>query len=396
MYSEAGINRGDARDALGSHMHIILVLLLLMVFPISACSGEAKVLDNSNILTNQRVIELPRHTGVGIIALSPDGKHMAVTSGKAKMIYVMDVQNLETIKEMVREELYVSGDTLAYSPDGHFLVASKYWLSKAPSKHKFVIWDTENYEIVKSNKDEAKDSYSSFSRLDFSPDSRYLIASGGLAYKPKDNVTWGLYDTQTWERVNEVRGVDSADALAFSPAGKQFVSIDYRPIKNDPGKEPLFVGTYSDLLFWDSKSLKVLNRIEGIYRGMLHLLAFSPDGKYLALGGRAGRFKGMAETQRFFQIGVWDIERGKFAQMLDGHESRLDALYYSPKGDYLISLNEAAENNEARIWRPLTGELVERIKLPKTRYTVSLALSADGRKLAMGWETKVFLWDVGW
>jgi WD40 repeat protein len=105
--------------------------------------------------------------------------------------------------------------------------------------------------------------------------------------------------------------------------------------------------------------------------GQVAQLGVSPDGSLLALGvsvyGKPG------------SILLWDARTGEARPPLEGHESTVRALAFSPDGTLLAT---AGSGKDLRLWDLATGRLVR----STTRHSPSptdLAFSPDGRLLAI-------------
>lgn len=128
-------------------------------------------------------------------------------------------------------------------------------------------------------------------------------------------------------------------------------------------------------------------------------LAFSPDGKSLASGGRDGLLR------------LWEVPTGKplyvksaygaVADFMKGKTVHATAVTFSPDGKLLatgISLPQEgkAEKDVVRIWDVGTGE--PRLSIPAHKNCVgALCFSPDGRILAAigSVDHRVRLWDTG-
>jgi len=75
----------------------------------------------------------------------------------------------------------------------------------------------------------------------------------------------------------------------------------------------------------------------------LHAVCFSPDGTCVAAAGKDG------------VVRVWDVGRGDLLASLDGHESEVGALAWSPDGWRLASLS--AGDGTVRVWSAATTAL---------------------------------------
>jgi WD40 repeat protein len=97
-----------------------------------------------------------------------------------------------------------------------------------------------------------------------------------------------------------------------------------------------------------------------------HNLAFSPDGRVLALGcGRPA-------------VRRWDVASGEELAPLPGNRSRLSAIAFSPDGQVLAAcLDEGPEDN-VWLWDPISGSVTACFPGP----VAGLAFSPDSRLLA--------------
>jgi WD40 repeat protein len=108
---------------------------------------------------------------------------------------------------------------------------------------------------------------------------------------------------------------------------------------------------------------------------MIEVVAWSPNGKYIASAGRGGG------TQ------VWDATTGTtiFASGKDAQ-----TLAWSPDGKRIVS--GSIFSNGVQVWDATTGKSV-------TTYTGDsqvgyVAWSPDGKRLALGWQGSVQIWRM--
>ena len=124
----------------------------------------------------------------------------------------------------------------------------------------------------------------------------------------------------------------------------------------------------------------------------VNTLAFSPDGKFLAIGG--------GEPSRGGEIKVWDIQSGRAAaqsapvfarEFPNIHSDAVLALEFSADGKFLAS---GAADKIARVTDLASGKVVKSFE-GHTHHILGIAWSLDGRTLATaGADNVVKVWDV--
>ncbi len=110
-------------------------------------------------------------------------------------------------------------------------------------------------------------------------------------------------------------------------------------------------------------------------------MAFSPDGKRLATGGKKNT------------VIIWDVETGRELQTLEGHNGEVYTVAFSPdeEGRWIAS---GGEDSAVKIWDSHSGTLVRNFRGHKGLVS-SLAFSPDGRRLVSGSrDTTVKVWDM--
>ena len=104
---------------------------------------------------------------------------------------------------------------------------------------------------------------------------------------------------------------------------------------------------------------------------MVEDVAFSPDGKTLAMASREGN------------VQLWDVATGKLLETLKGHSSAVRAVVFSPDGRTLAS---GSSDQTVRLWNVETRrELMQldpgSVELGQVQ---TLAFSPDGKQLLAG------------
>ena len=352
---------------------------------------------------------------------SPDGATIVVSGSTGIRFYAADT--LEETRFIPADFLITS---LAFNPDGKLLVTGSAdlpfssrasWRRGSPfvSQNNFVqLWEVESGNLLST----LEAGFSYVTSVAFSPDGT-LIASGSMY--PDDNAVriWEtdsvlLGDTDPWQLHKEhTRGIFGID---FSPDGNLLLTgagdnsarlwdvygekmqsiLMYRP----EAKVKVFAVDYSPngqtvalagadffhntptafLELWDAQSGDLLAELDG-HESSLDSVAFSPDGRLLASGG----------SYPDNLIHIWDSASGQKVRTLQGHASGVRNVAFSPDGNILAS---SGWDGVLNLWDVNTGELLNSTD-EHTSVIHSAAISPDGRILATGGdEGFIRLWDV--
>ncbi len=115
------------------------------------------------------------------------------------------------------------------------------------------------------------------------------------------------------------------------------------------------------------------------YPGSVCSVAYSPDGKTLAVAG---------EVQEF--VDIWDVRGRKRIATLQPKDGSLVA--FSPRGDLLAT----DAGNRIQLWRTDTWELANQLLLPDGAEVLVLKFSPDGTRLAgLSTPDELTVWEVG-
>jgi WD40 repeat protein len=163
-----------------------------------------------------------------------------------------------------------------------------------------------------------------------------------------------------------------ACGVAFSPDGKLLAASsgnfnDYRDSRP------------ADIAVWDTATGKEVHTLKG-HRNDVDAVAFSPDGKRLASGGRDAVLK------------LWDVDAGTQVREFKGHTGIIQCLAFSPDGKTLAS---GSWDQSVRLWDLATGRQV--LALDERRGGLrGVQSSPDGnRVVAVGGDNAVHVWDAG-
>ena len=199
----------------------------------------------------------------------------------------------------------------------------------------------------------------SFNALAISPDGALLAAAGGSA-----DCRVYIWDTATGERIEMIEGESCICGLAFSPDSKTlaWITLEHR------------------LVLWSraSKTKKAF-----FIPGTGHCLAYSPDGKQLALGYGGGIVR------------IVDAATGKISRSLrHGHEGEgpsVDCVRYSRDGTMLAIAGGLY--SPIQIWDANTGKRLHSLKV-EWQLDRSIAFSPDDKTLVSQHRQEIILWDT--
>jgi len=188
--------------------------------------------------------------------------------------------------------------------------------------------------------------------------------------------------------------VSEGEQLANSPEelAELFKNISRRSevssIAFSPDGKKLAIG-YSDgnIEIWDTISAK-LKQLTG-HTNRVNSVVFSSDGKMLVSGSGNFMFKGKESDN---SVRVWNIVTGTELKLFEGHTDEVSLVAYSPDGKTLVSFSW---DGSVRSWN-LTSSNTKPNWIEKIDFGISsMVYSPDGQMLALGFTNgSVQIWNA--
>jgi WD40 repeat protein len=278
------------------------------------------------------------------LAFSPDGQTLA-SAGYYSPIAIWEMTHKTA--EMALQNSPETVPSLSFSPDGAILAA-------ADLDGNVRIWNTGSWSLAHVLRADAD----GVRHLAFSPDGKLLATVG-------QDRTIRLWHTAAWELGSVLEANDSSvRCVAFSSDGQELAAAslcgtvtlwDLKSGASDliakpaPGERArlsaslafspnnaslAMLGGDTRLLIWDLYFRKPKIHMSESQNVLLGL-TFSPDGKTLAAGTKAGF------------IERWNVETGERLPELRGHSAPVWALAFSPDGRSLVS---GGYDGALRLW----------------------------------------------
>ena len=280
-------------------------------------------------------------------AISPDGQFIATGGSVIRDLRILSVSE----KRIVRKLAIRGGDVaaVAFSPDGRYLATGRGFMAHMRHNESVNIWDAQSGRLIRNLPGPAGPEMilNNVTALAFSPDSRTLAVS----YMPqpdKGNSVY-LFNVSTGERIQALHQstytegplffLDGGKHLAYEGYKSTFIVYDVDTGKQvrhlslnaayalSPDGQYLAAGTSEEKLlkiidFKTGREIKILGSAKGYYR----LLAYSPDGLYLAASSDDG-------------LAIWDVSAGKIVRKLKGHPDIMgNWIGFDPDGRYFAAV----------------------------------------------------------
>lgn len=227
-----------------------------------------------------------------------------------------------------------------------------------------IIWE------VETGKQVVKSRLGQGRRLCFSPDGARMTEGFRAIFESYEIATGQKVFRSQPIRATEgdQQGLE-IESLAYSPDGK-LLAVGGTAIYNK--KIPCVV-------LWDAETFKEVRRFQGD-RSVV-ALAFSPDGKILATA-----------SGKDSSVSLWEVETGKEIHHLRKLGGWIVGVAFSPDGKELITPGSADPAQGLRVWDVATGKLSRRL-VPIQASNVATAVSRLGW-IAAGGPVGITVWKA--
>jgi WD40 repeat protein len=295
------------------------------------------------------------------VAFSPDGALLAVAFGQQGSGPTgVQLWNARTRQQAGRLEASTSSEVgngfgpMAFSPNGRYLALGT-------DDGTVFLWDVASRHLAGRYATNPYDVGSSVSSLVFNPDAATLAVADIDGNVQFWNVAAGRQQGSTLPLTN---GSTAVSAVAFSPDGATLVAI----VPGATADKPDAPGKLAEWSVSDHREIGPEFSLGGSDSPILGAVAFSPDGKTLAIGSYAAQ--------------LWNVARHSHTAALPtppGNLPQVDQLAFSSDG---MTLALSYSTGVTEIGDTVTRQLIT--VLPAGGSTVrSLALRPDGSMLAV-------------
>ena len=188
------------------------------------------------------------------------------------------------------------------------------------------------------------------------------------ASEKQSNDTSIYQNSQTW----------SLPENAIARFGKGVMGGSDRAVAFSPDGKRLAIATGAGIWFYDAQTYREMVLLTG-HTEVVRAVAFSPDGKTLASGARDATVK------------LWNVENGENIATFVRNGIGVESVAFSPNGKMLAA---GTEGGPIKLWDVENGQNLATFK-GETPRIFSVAFSPDGKTITSGGsDNTIKLWDV--
>lgn len=364
-----------------------MTFLISLLFLLTGCADMLQVTPQMNLTSGDKAMAVKSKVSfVTAIAYSPDGKFL-ISGGANSVARVWDVENA---KESMKLDVPIGKSSteflsdINYSPDGKTIaIAARTGLFSGDVTKLLEAGTGHEIRTISGAFGGA---------LSFSSDGKHLLGventiKFGSSSSP---YTSKLADVQTGEIIREYesfsRGSISPDGTRVALAGDRFREKDMHP----------------DIVVMDMKTNQELWRRQV---GNVSAIAFSPDGKVVAVGCHSAvtpfkdsdisiKLLDSSTGNQIKEIGRYSIKGSLFST--DAFNGVIRDFSFSPDGQFFVS---ADGKGEYRLWEVATGKMVRQLKRPDEKIVFGQSsahsvFSPNGKVLAIASAASTRLYDI--
>lgn len=302
---------------------------------------------------------------VAAVALSPDGKWLAVGTGNSAdfntpgLPLAVILWDLKAGREARRLEIFGSAvSSLAFSANSRFLAAGSRGDPDACASCAARLWEVETGRLVQRFPTDVRRG-----GFALSPDGKQVAGSAAGS----EEYTIGMWDAQSGKLLRRMPFGEQW-AFAFAPSGSLLASV----------------GGAGDVTLRDARTGKEQRPLSNASADMRPCVSFAPDGKLVAAGATS-----------LFSSAVWDVKSSKVVSRLDGHTRDVTDIRLS--GGRLVPgglVATASSDTTAILWAARTGKLW-RVLAGHFGGVTAVAFSANDRLVITGsLDGTARLWDA--
>jgi len=288
-----------------------------------------------DVITGKKIWENKAQEEIEVVNFTPDGKYV-ISGGEDKKLRIWDVNSGKQVREI---DNIAGFDAMDVSHQSNLLAVGD-------EAGQILLFDTktwEQQELVQQGEDEltgaAKGVHADVNQLHFSQDDKWLLSAG----RNKEVKLWKVIKNSKLKHIRTYKGhTGSVKSVRLSPNGK-FVAAG--------------AGSASGVRIWDFETGDLIHHIKATAM-IMETIEFTPNGKYLFVGGNEGEGKigepvennGFRNNNGMGHIRAYKVpENGgsQFKLVMEESVFRQEFFDFTNDGKYLVTSHE---DGTVRLW----------------------------------------------